>query len=499
MKKNIPMLLIILLAFFLRIYRLDELMIFIGDYGWFYLSARDMLVSGNIPLVGITASHTWLHQGPLWTYMLALSLVPFSFHPVSGAYLAALLGTITVWLVYKVGTTFFSMRVGLISALLYATSPLVIIHARTPYHISPIPLATLLFFLFLYKWVKGKAYFLPLTTFMLGILYNFELATLMLWIVFLVIIFYLAVKERKWIKKKVRPQILFLSLFSFLIPMIPMVLYDIQQYTGFYQTTALLRLIKIYLFSFLNTFSLSGFEEVFQALFIYNQRLLFVSNGVLALFITTVSVSTVAFLLFKSYRSKSTYPLSYLLLSLWVSVPLLGIFASKTPSEAYIPILFPAIIFSVSVFLDSLFCVRTPRSTAFGMKPQKNFPIGYFEALLGSSSFKAKPIMSLSIVLFLVVVNVYMLLTRNYLMGSAYGETIKERITTAKEIIKQARGKEYNLMIREEGSRHASFTMNYEYLTWWLGHGPVKKDVELKFVIIEEPGRVRAEMLSSKK
>jgi len=26
---------------------------FIGDQGWFYLSARNMLVHGNIPLVGI--------------------------------------------------------------------------------------------------------------------------------------------------------------------------------------------------------------------------------------------------------------------------------------------------------------------------------------------------------------------------------------------------------------------------------------------------------------
>lgn len=62
---------ILIIGAFLRFDRLPQLVAFIGDQGWFYLSARDVLLSGNIPLVGITSSHTWLHQGPRWTYLLA--------------------------------------------------------------------------------------------------------------------------------------------------------------------------------------------------------------------------------------------------------------------------------------------------------------------------------------------------------------------------------------------------------------------------------------------
>src|ERR1700691_3000817 len=113
--------LIILIVFVsagLLFYRLSDLMPFIGDQGWFYISARDMLLSGKIPLVGITSSHVWLHQGPYWTYMLAGALWLGNFVPVTGAYLTATIGLFTIWLVYKIGSDVFSQRIGLIASLI---------------------------------------------------------------------------------------------------------------------------------------------------------------------------------------------------------------------------------------------------------------------------------------------------------------------------------------------------------------------------------------------
>src|SRR3990167_8267340 len=109
---------VILIGAYLRLYILPELMPFIGDQGWFYISARDMLLTGNIPLTGIASSHPWLHQGPFWTYILG------------------------------------------------------IIVSRIPYHTSLIPLLTLFYVYFLYKWVKGNVHYFPLAILMLSILYN---------------------------------------------------------------------------------------------------------------------------------------------------------------------------------------------------------------------------------------------------------------------------------------------------------------------------------------
>jgi len=80
-KHHILLFFILLLAIFFRFYKLNQLMIFIGDQGWFYLSAQDMLIHHQIPLVGITSSHVWLHQGPLWTYILAVLFFFFGFNP----------------------------------------------------------------------------------------------------------------------------------------------------------------------------------------------------------------------------------------------------------------------------------------------------------------------------------------------------------------------------------------------------------------------------------
>jgi hypothetical protein len=33
--------------------------------------------------------------------------------------------------------------------------------------------------------------------------------------------------------------------------------------------------------------------------------------------------------------------------------------------------------------------------------------------------------------------------------------------------------------------------MNYEYLTWWLGNGPVKDNQPLRFIISEKPDRIK--------
>ena len=61
-----------------------------------------------------------------------------------------------------------------------------------------------------------------------------------------------------------------------------------------------------------------------------------------------------------------------------------------------------------------------------------------------------------------------------------------QRVEAARSIVKDAGKKEYNLIGTGPGSSHESFTMNYEYLTWWLGNGPSKEEQALRFVISEE-------------
>src|SRR3989344_6467822 len=187
---------ILLVGFFLRIFKLSEFMVFIGDQGWFYISARDMLLTGKIPLVGITSSHTWLHQGPYWTYILVIIFKIFNFNPIAPAYFTAFLGALTIWLIYKVSKELFSEKIGLISAIIYATSPLIIANDRFAYHTSPIPFFTLIFIFSVYKWIKGNYVFFAPALISLGILYNFELATASLFGVLFIFLFYGIIRRK---------------------------------------------------------------------------------------------------------------------------------------------------------------------------------------------------------------------------------------------------------------------------------------------------------------
>jgi len=448
---------ILTLSAFLRLYRLNDLMPFIGDFAWFYISARDMILSGNIPLVGIASSHTWVHQGPLWTYILAIPLLISNFNPVSGGYLAAILGVLTVFLVYKIGTQMFSRFVGFAAAFLYASSPLVVVHARMPYHTSFIPLMALLFVFFIYRWIKGDIRFLPLAVFALGVLYNLELATMVFWILLILIFAYGFIKRKLWFTQALKPNVIFLSIFLFLLVMLPMIIHDVREYSGFYQTTAFFRLIKIYLFSSSHTILFEAMPNIFSSLFLYNQRLVFLANGTIAYLFTLISFFFLTLVIYKRHKKKKSI-LSLLLLGLWITIPLCAILIGRTASEAYMPILFPAIILSIS--------------------------------LLFSYIYKRHALIAFVGILLFVIVNSYLLITKNYLMKNGYGVPIIDRINVVNKIIKESGEEEYNIRGIGEGSQYESFAKGYEYLAWWLGKQPSKKKTKMQFTIQETSNEV---------
>ena len=207
-KKHFLLIIVVCIGLFLRIYRISDLLVFIGDQGWFYISARDLLIDGKIPLVGITSSHTWLHQGPLWTYALAIILFIFNFNPIGGVYLSILLDLLTILVLYKLASELFSKNVGLVTACAYAVSPLAVIHARMPYHTSPIPLLVSLLLLALYRLKRGNVYYFPIVIFLLSLLYNFELATFILVFVLFCFIGHDLVYKKFWVGKLLERKII---------------------------------------------------------------------------------------------------------------------------------------------------------------------------------------------------------------------------------------------------------------------------------------------------
>src|SRR3989344_6018677 len=167
---TVAVLLILLSAAFLRLYRIQDYMTFLGDEGRDVLVVYNML-HGDLTLLGPAASVGGFFLGPIYYYFMAPFLLLFNFNPVGPAVMVALFGIATVWLVYRVGSEFFGSRAGLIAAALYGISPLVIAYSRSSWNPNPMPFFSLLFLYILYKAVnRNKIILFAFCGILLGIL-----------------------------------------------------------------------------------------------------------------------------------------------------------------------------------------------------------------------------------------------------------------------------------------------------------------------------------------
>ncbi|MDP4030647.1 MAG: glycosyltransferase [Candidatus Beckwithbacteria bacterium] len=217
-----PWLGLVLLSTWLRFYRLPETMTFIGDQGRDYLSAKDMALTGVWPLTGIPSSIPWLHQGPLFIWATALFLKIGNFNPLTPAIFTAVLGVLTVYLLYRLSRSWWA-------GLILATAPLSIIHSRLPYHLSPIPLVTVG-----YLWALTVSS-IPWAIFFSSLLLQFELSNLPL--IFLTLFWFRRdlIKLIRWAPVG-------------LIPFAPKIIYDFSH--GFSQTLGLAAWTGVRLFRF---------------------------------------------------------------------------------------------------------------------------------------------------------------------------------------------------------------------------------------------------------
>lgn len=155
--KNIPLAAILTLASFMRLYRIEDYMTFLGDEGRDAIVAREIL-HGDLTLLGPRASAGDFFLGPIYYYMITPFLWLWNYDPVGPAIMVALFGIATVFLIYYVTKDFFGYKAALIASVLYAVSPVVISFSRSSWNPNPMPFFSLLTFYTLYKAVKKTSW-----------------------------------------------------------------------------------------------------------------------------------------------------------------------------------------------------------------------------------------------------------------------------------------------------------------------------------------------------
>lgn len=458
---NFAVVIILIVGLFLRFHRLDELMQFIPDQGWFYLSARDMILTGEIPLVGPQTSHPWIHHGALWTYVLGIILWVFNFNPIAPAYFIAILGVLTIFLFYITLKSMFNQKVAFLGSILYSTSPLVVMNARMPYHTSLIPFFVILLFFLTYKWIKGNVWFFPVITFLLGVLYNLEITTFVYFIAVGIIIGFGYIKKEPWFKKLIHKKLIFTSIISFLIPMIPFILYDISH--GWQQTLGFLvwvvwRTIKFPLSLFDQSFISPGSSpSTLSEFFSYYQQLIFAPHSLVSIMILFMTAFFVFWYFTKNLKKNVSS--SHILLFLFLSVGLIGLSIHRAPIEADTLLISPFIIILTILSLLWIF------KNSFGL---------VIITIVIFSSF-----------------NIWFLESTAFFTKDFWARiTFSERMKAVYEIISISKGQPYKLIGKGELSDFPAFIAPYEYLLWWKGQPPRKESSKLKVVIWEKKGNI---------
>ena len=226
-KKNPFFLAILLLAAFLRLYKIDQYMEFLGDQGRDVVIISDFLKKGNLFFIGPQTSIGNMYLGPYYYYLLAPALLLANFSPIGPAVFVALIAIATVALIFFVSRLWFDTNTALIASLLYAISPVAIKYSNFSWNPNIMPFFALLFVYFISQAIFNHKYrYLIYTSVSFIMIINSHyLGLLLLPLAALYWFFHLLSLRNKVNPKKKFKQHTLYSVLIFLASLIPQILF----------------------------------------------------------------------------------------------------------------------------------------------------------------------------------------------------------------------------------------------------------------------------------
>lgn len=152
--KLIVLTVVILLAIFYRFWEIRDYVVFLGDEGRDMIILRNMIVDGNIPFLGPTASVGGFYLGPIYYWISAPFLLLWRFDPIGPSYMVALFGVLTVIIIYKFLKDAVGFWPAILAASLYAVAPLIVRYSRSAWNPNPLPFFSILMLYFIYLAIR---------------------------------------------------------------------------------------------------------------------------------------------------------------------------------------------------------------------------------------------------------------------------------------------------------------------------------------------------------
>lgn len=146
-RENIEIVSVLCIALILRVYTLGSKSLWLDEF---------YSVTIRAPLTGIAQFSAQDPHPPLYYYLLHYWVEIFGNSPIDVRLLSALFGVAAVFMMYKLGTEMVNTRVGLISAILIAVSPMYILYSRQARMYSLYVFLSISSFYFFSKVLKQK-------------------------------------------------------------------------------------------------------------------------------------------------------------------------------------------------------------------------------------------------------------------------------------------------------------------------------------------------------
>ncbi len=169
------------LAFALRWYLMPSHLFFGPEQGRDFLVIRDIVENHKLTLIGSKTDIDGVFHGPVYYYLAAIPFTLSRGNPVFVAAFFTILQSVSVFLAYALAYEISkNKRTGLIAAALFSVNYLFVVYSRW---LSNPPLSiplSLVFMLFLFRYIKGKPWYLVATAFVYGILGQVEFINFLL-------------------------------------------------------------------------------------------------------------------------------------------------------------------------------------------------------------------------------------------------------------------------------------------------------------------------------
>jgi len=339
--KNWILVVVVLVGIFLRFYRLEGFVTFLGDQGRDAIIIKRIITGEHFPAIGAPTSVGQVYLGPFYYYFIAPWLLLFKFQPIGLAFGVAVYSSFYLLVNYFIVKELFNKRISLISTLFLSFSSVLIDFSRFSWNPNLLPLFVLLTIYFAIKSLQTNKwhYFFLLGAFLS---FSIQLHYLALFLIPAIGIIFLSSLYKKSVKQLISQFHNFLiSVLSFIIFSSPLIIFDLRH--NFLNSKLFLALFKSSGTSFAS--KINSFFDSFYYLNFYSFN---INLNKFFIYVLLVFLFIILFTLIKKSSNLKTFLLIFF-------ITIVGMSLYNGPKHPhYFGILFPLYFVIISYFLASL-------------------------------------------------------------------------------------------------------------------------------------------------